>query len=50
MTSSIKRIGIVLKPNQPDALKTMCELTVWLSERGIGLFGGPEIDREQVPA
>ena len=48
MTSSIKRIGIVLKPNQPDALKTMCELTVWLSERGISLFGGPEIDRERI--
>jgi len=48
MTSSIKRIGIVLKPNQPDALKTMCELTVWLSKRGISLFGGPEIDREQI--
>lgn len=48
MTSSIKRIGIVLKPHQPDALKTMCELTVWLSERGISLFGGPEIDRERI--
>ncbi len=48
MTSSIKRIGIVLKPNQPDALKTMCELTVWLSKRGISLFGGPEVDRERI--
>lgn len=48
MTSSIKRIGIVLKPHQPDALKTMCELTVWLSKRGISLFGGPEIDRERI--
>ena len=46
--SSIKRIGIVLKPNQPDALKTMCELTVWLARRGISLFGGPEIERRQI--
>ena len=47
-TSSIKRIGIVLKPHQPDALKTMCELTIWLAERGISLIGGPEIERERI--
>jgi NAD+ kinase len=46
--SSIKRIGIVLKPHQPDALKTMCELTIWLSQRGITLIGGPEIERERI--
>ena len=46
--SSIKRIGIVLKPHQPDALKTMCELTVWLAQRGITLVGGPEIERERI--
>jgi len=26
----------------------MCELTVWLSKRGISLLGGPEIDREKI--
>jgi NAD+ kinase len=46
--SSIKRIGIVLKPHQPDALKTMCELTTWLAKRGITPFGGPEIERERI--
>ena len=46
--SSIERIGIVLKPNQPDALKTMCELTTWLAGRGISLLGGPEIERERI--
>jgi NAD+ kinase len=46
--SSIKRIGIVLKPHQHDALKTICELTEWLSERGIEVVGGPEIERERV--
>ncbi|HLO00382.1 MAG TPA: NAD(+)/NADH kinase [Pyrinomonadaceae bacterium] len=46
--SSIKRIGVVLKPHQPDALKTMCELTAWLAERGITLVGGPEIEREWI--
>jgi NAD+ kinase len=47
-TSSIKRIGIVLKQHQPEALKTMCELTSWLAERGIALLGGPEIERERI--
>lgn len=46
--SSIKRIGIVLKPHQPDALKTICELVSRLSERGITLVGSPEIDRERI--
>jgi NAD+ kinase len=47
-TSSIKRIGVVLKPHQPDALKTMCELTTWLAARGITLVGGPEIERQRI--
>jgi NAD+ kinase len=46
--SSIKRIGVVLKHHQPDALKTMCELTVWLAERGLTVVGGPEIERERI--
>jgi NAD+ kinase len=46
--SSIKRIGVVLKHHQPDALKTMCDLTIWLAERGITMVGGPEIERERI--
>ena len=46
--SSIKRIGIVLKPHQPDALKTICNLVAWLAERDITIVGGPEIEREQI--
>ena len=46
--SSIKRIGIVLKPHQPDALKTMCDLASWLGQRGISLVGGPEIERDRI--
>ena len=46
--SSIKRIGIVLKPHQPDALKTICQLVAWLAERDITLIGGPEIERERI--
>ena len=46
--SSIKRIGLVLKPHHPEALKTICDLTQWLSQRGIELVGGPEIERERI--
>lgn len=45
---SIKRIGVVVKPHQPDALETLCRLTVWLNARGIKLVGGLEIEREQI--
>src|SRR5436190_14781008 len=46
--ASIARIGIVLKPHQPEALQTICDLVVWLAERNIQLVGGPEIERERV--
>jgi NAD+ kinase len=47
-TSPIKRIGIVLKPHQPDALKTICGIVKWLHERGLTLVGGPEIERDRI--
>ena len=46
--SSIKRVGIVVKPHQPEALETLCGVVKWLSERSISLVGGPELDHEQV--
>jgi NAD+ kinase len=46
--SSIKRIGVVVKPHQPDALETLCRLTEWLNERGIQLVGTAGIEHEQV--
>lgn len=46
--SSIKRIGLVLKPHQPEALKTICELTQWLTARGIELVGGPELEQDRI--
>jgi NAD+ kinase len=45
---SIKRIGVVVKPHQPDALQTLCRLTEWLSRHDIKLVGGPEIERERI--
>jgi len=46
--TSVKRIGVVVKPHQPDALSTLCRLTEWLNERDIGLVGGSEIERERI--
>ena len=46
--SSIKRIGLVLKPHQPEALETICELTQWLTARGIELVGGPELEQDRI--
>jgi NAD+ kinase len=46
--ASIKRVGIVVKPHQPDALKTVCAVVKWLGERSIAVVGGPEIDREVI--
>jgi NAD+ kinase len=45
---AIKRIGVVVKPHQPDALETLCRLTKWLSEHGITLVGPPQIERERI--
>lgn len=44
----VKRIGIVLKPHQKDALTTLCELAKWLDDRHIELVGGPDIERERI--
>src|SRR2546426_6141392 len=46
--ASIKRVGVVVKPHQPDALQTLCRLAEWLNERGITLLGGPDIERERI--
>ena len=46
--SSIKSIGVIVKPHQPDALETLCSLTKWLSERGIEIVGPPDIERERI--
>ncbi|MDT4896527.1 MAG: kinase [Acidobacteriota bacterium] len=46
--SSISRVGVVVKPNQPEALKTTCRLVEWLDARGIKLIGIPELDRDRI--
>lgn len=46
--TSIKRIGVVVKPHQPEALETLCRLTEWLTARRIALVGGTAVDRERI--
>ncbi|HKR02589.1 MAG TPA: NAD(+)/NADH kinase [Pyrinomonadaceae bacterium] len=46
--SSISRVGVVVKPHQPEALKTVCRLIEWLDAHGIQLVGTPDLDRERV--
>src|SRR5215467_10888682 len=45
---AIKRIGVIVKPHQPEALETLCKLTEWSTARGIALVGGPAVDRERI--
>lgn len=46
--TAIKRIGVVVKPHQPDALATLCRLTAWLNQRNITLTGTPDLEHERI--
>ena len=48
MNSSIKRVGIVVKPHQPDVLTTICGVVSWLGERGINVVGTPDIEQDRI--
>ena len=45
---SIRRVGVVAKPNHPEALKTTCHLAEWLDSHGLTFVGTPELDRERI--
>lgn len=46
--SAIRRVGVVVKPHQLEAAKTICELIAWLDPRGIKLVGEPTLDRGRI--
>jgi NAD+ kinase len=46
--ASIKRIGVVVKPHQPDASATLCRLTEWLNQLNVSLVGTPDLDHEHI--
>jgi NAD+ kinase len=48
--SSIRRVGVVSKPHQPEAVNTICRLVEWLTPRGIKVVGDPRVDHAVVEA
>jgi len=44
----IRRIGVLVKPHHPEALKTICRLVEWCARRGISVAGGPKLDSAAV--
>jgi NAD+ kinase len=46
--AAIRRVGVVVKPHQPEALETTCRLIEWLNARGIQLVGTPELELERI--
>jgi NAD+ kinase len=46
----VRRIGVLVKPNHPEALNTICRLAEWCTAHSIALAGGPRIERERVEA
>jgi NAD+ kinase len=47
---TIRRVGVLIKPHQPEALQTICRLVEWLTPRGIALIAGPRVDSARVRA
>lgn len=50
LNKEIKCVGVVVKPNDNEAWKTACELSVWLEKRGIDLIGKPHEEAERFDA
>jgi NAD+ kinase len=46
--SAIRRVGVVVKPHQHEAVKTICDLVEWLDARGIVLLGDSSVDCARV--
>ena len=46
----VRRVGVLVKPNQPEALQTICRLAEWCAGRGIAVAGGPRLQRERIEA
>jgi NAD+ kinase len=46
----VRRVGVLVKPNQPEALETICRLASWCASKGVAVVGGPRLERERVEA
>ena len=47
---SVRRVGVLVKPNQPEALQTICRLVEWCAGRRIAVAGGPRMERARIEA
>lgn len=45
---ALRRVGVVVKPQQPEAMKTICCLLEWLAARDIALVGEPQLDQARI--
>ena len=50
MKSAIRCVGVIVKPHQPEAVETICQLAAWLAEREIKLAATPTVERGEVEA
>ncbi|HEX8723737.1 MAG TPA: NAD(+)/NADH kinase [Pyrinomonadaceae bacterium] len=46
----VRRVGVLVKPNQPEALQTICRLVEWCAARDIAVAGGPRLRRDEIEA
>ncbi|HEX8115942.1 MAG TPA: NAD(+)/NADH kinase [Pyrinomonadaceae bacterium] len=46
----VRRVGVLVNPNQPEALRTICRLVEWCAGRDIQVAGGPRLRREEIEA
>ena len=44
----IRRVGVLVKPHQPEAVRTVCRLLEWLAARGLTLVATPRAEPERV--
>lgn len=45
---TIRRVGVLVKPNHPEAVKTLCRLLEFFTARGVALVATPRADRELI--
>jgi NAD+ kinase len=44
----IRRVGVLVKPQLPEAVKSICELLRHLNARGIKVAAGPRVERDKI--
>ncbi|HYP53628.1 MAG TPA: NAD(+)/NADH kinase, partial [Pyrinomonadaceae bacterium] len=50
MARAIRRVGVLVKPHQPEAVKTVCRLVEFLTGRGVAVVADPRVNARAVEA